>query len=111
MPPIRFEARLEELVRRYRGAERTPTAAEVEALYTDGCAEMLVLETQLLRLKRMLSAAEADHDDPVAVREATELRRRRDQTAAELGSVRQLVRLLRTTVDWAAVSAQYERVA
>jgi hypothetical protein len=45
MPPISFEARLEELVSRYRGTVRTPSPAEVEALYTDGCAEMLVLGT------------------------------------------------------------------
>ncbi len=104
-----LQPRLDALVSRYRGTQANPTPGELEELYTDSCAEMLRLEGQLLRLKRRLIAAEAVRShDAVAVREAADLRRLRDQTADELAAVRTLVRLLRTALDWASASATYD---
>lgn len=70
-------------------------------MYTDGCAEMLQLEAELLRLKRRIVAAEVDiAEDAVAARDATGLRRARDELNERLEDVRGIVRLLRTAVDW-----------
>jgi hypothetical protein len=100
-----FEPKPEPLVSRYRGLPDSPTQAEVEELYTEGCAELLRLEARLLRLKRRLIAAEADSPhDRVAARDAARLQRLRDQVTEELASVRAIVRLLRTALDWAALS-------
>jgi hypothetical protein len=101
-----LQPKLEALVSRYRGTQRNPTPAEIEELYTEGCAELLRLETKMLRLKRKLVAAEADSpDDPVAARRATELRRSRSDVGQELAALRALVRLLRSAVDWAGAFA------
>jgi hypothetical protein len=97
-----LQPKLEALVSRYRGTQGNPTPAEIEALYTEGCAELLRLETKLLRLKRRLVAAEADSsDDPVAAERAGELRRSRRDVDEELAGLRALVRLLRSALDWA----------
>ena len=75
--------------------------AEIHELYTDGCAAMLRLETELLRLKRRLVAAEADSpEDAAATRRAATLRTARDGTTARLGRTREIVRFLRTALDW-----------
>jgi len=101
-----LEPKLEQLVSRYRGQRARPTPREVEHLYTHGCAELLRLETKILRLKRRLAAAEANSsNDPVAAKRAAELQRARDHVGEELASVRALVRLLRTALDWADASA------
>jgi hypothetical protein len=117
MPTNESRRELNALVSRYRGLSARPAPHEVEELYTHGCAEMLRLETKVLRLKRRLVAAEADSaDDPVAARQAAELRRSRDQVDDELAAIRALVRLLRTSLDstdgastsdaWAASSSR-----
>ena len=75
--------------------------AEIHDLYTDGCAEMLRLEAELLRLKRRLVAAEADSpEDAAAAGKAATLRTARDETTARLGRTREIVRFLRTALDW-----------
>src|SRR5256885_16873895 len=63
-------------------------------LMTDGCACMLALETEKLRLGRRISQLAADAHEPEA---ATELRRlwaRRRTLAAELRDLRALLREL-----------------
>jgi hypothetical protein len=97
-----FEPKLEALISRYRGRDGHPTPEEVANLYTEGCAELLRLEAELLRLKRRAKAALADSaHDPKAAQEAGDLQRRFDDVNDEVASVRKLVRLLRTGVDWA----------
>jgi hypothetical protein len=94
------QAEVDSLVARFR---ELPAAAngEVHELYTDGCAEMLRLEAELLRLKRRLVAAEADSpEDAAAARTAASLRARRDDVAGGLARTREIVRLLRTALDW-----------
>jgi ABC-type phosphate transport system auxiliary subunit len=109
MPPNDVRPKLDALVSRYRGLSAYAAPREVEELYTHGCAEMLRLETKVLRLKRRLAAAEADSaDDPVAARQAAELRRKRDQVDEELAAIRALVRLLRTALDWTDAPARSE---
>jgi hypothetical protein len=112
MQTSNFQAKLEALVSRYRGTQANPTPGEIERLYTEGCAELLLLEAECLRLKQRFIAAEADgRHDPAAAREAAALERLRDQAADERDAVRRLVRLLRTAVDWARASARDEHAA
>jgi hypothetical protein len=109
MPTNESRPELHVLVSRYRGLPARPAPHEVEELYTHGCAEMLRLETKMLRLKRRLVAAEADSaDDPVAAREAAELRRSREWVDDDLAAIRALVRLLRTALDWTDAPATSE---
>jgi hypothetical protein len=101
-----FQPKLEALISRYRGLEARPSRLEVENLYTEGCAELLRLEAELLRLMRRARAADADRgSDPEAAQEARDLHRRLADLNAEVAEVRQLVRLLRTGVDWAQAQA------
>jgi hypothetical protein len=100
------EPKLGSLVSRFRALPARPSQGELQDLYTDGCAELLRLEAELRRLKRRLIAAEADSDhDAVAAREAVRLRGDRDALLKQRGALRDVVRLLRTAVDWSDVSA------
>jgi ABC-type phosphate transport system auxiliary subunit len=109
MPTNDSRPKLEALVSRYRGLPARPASHQVEELYTDGCAEMLRLETKALRLKRRLLAAEADSaHDLVAARDAADLRQRRQNVDDELAAVRAVVRLIRTALDWADAPARSE---
>jgi hypothetical protein len=96
-----LHARLDALLDRYRGSETCPTRREVEALYTEGCANLLQLEAERLRVQRRAGAMEADgRRDPCAAARAAELRRSCEQIAEDIASLRRLVQLLRTAVDW-----------
>jgi hypothetical protein len=107
-----FEPKLEALVSRYRGRDGHPTPEEVANLYTEGCAELLRLEAESLRLKRRTKAALADSaHDPQAAQEAGDLQRRLDVVNGEVASVRRLVRLLRTGVDWAQAQTEAQTQA
>lgn len=107
-----FQMKFEELVSRYRGRDGHPMPQEVEHLYTEGCAELLRLEAELLRTKRRARAAQADSaDDPRAAREADELQRRFDEVTGEVAAMRKLVQVLRTGVDWAQAQAEAEAQA
>jgi transcription elongation GreA/GreB family factor len=76
-------------------------------MFTDGGAEILQLEAELLRLKRRIVAAEVDSaEDAAAARDAAGLRRARDELNERLEDVRGIVRLLRTAVDWTDLSAR-----
>jgi hypothetical protein len=104
-----FQMKFEELASRYRGRDGHPTPTEIEHLYTEGCAELLRLEAQLLRLKRRARAAQADSSqDPEAARIAADLQRRLDDVNHQVAAVRRVVRLLRTGVDWTHTQAQAE---
>jgi hypothetical protein len=112
MPPNDLRPKLDALVSRYRGLSAHATPKDVEELYTQGCAELLRLETRMLRLRRELVALEGDGaDEPLAARDATQLRRLREQLDEELVGIRAVVRLLRTTLDWAQAGATSERLA
>jgi hypothetical protein len=107
-----FEPKLDALIARYRGRDDRPTPQEVEHLYTEGCAELLRMEAQLLRLKRRARAAHADRaQDREAARIAGDLQRRLDAVNHEVAAVRRVVRLLRTGVDWTYAQAQAETQA
>jgi hypothetical protein len=69
-------------------------SAAMNDLMTDGCARMLALETEKLRLGRRISQLAADAHEPES---ATELRRlwaRRRTLAAEVRDLRALLREL-----------------
>lgn len=73
---------------------------ELHALYTDGCAVLLALETERLRLKRQSRAAlAAIIDRPDAAHEAAALARRAEELSDNLSRIRQLVSELRTALD------------
>lgn len=93
---------IETLLVRYRGQPTHPSQQEINDLYTDGCAALLALETERLRVKRRMTAAAIDSaEDRDAAREAATLAIRGDQLVAELANLRQLVKELRAAVDWA----------
>jgi hypothetical protein len=99
---LALQDRIETLLRRYRGADDSPSQQEIHDLYTDGCAVVLALETERLRVKRRMTAAALDSaDDPDAAREAAALAARGDELVVELANLKQLVKQLRTAVDFA----------
>ena len=99
---LALQDRIEALLERYRGAQSSPSQREINDLYTDGCAAVLALETERLRVKRRMTAAALDSlDDPDAARDAAALALRGDELVVELAHLKQLVKELRAAVDYA----------
>jgi hypothetical protein len=99
---LALQNRIEALLTRYRGQDASPSQQEINDLYTDGCAVILSLETERLRVKRRMTAAALDSvDDPDAAREAAALAQRGDELVVELAHLKQLVKQLRAAVDYA----------
>ena len=97
-----LQNRIETLLDRYRGQIPSPAQREINDLYTDACAAVLALETERLRVKRRMTAAALDSlEDPDAAREAATLAVRADELVGELAHLKQLVKQLRTAVDYA----------
>jgi hypothetical protein len=67
---------------------------ELNDLMTDGCARMLRLETENLRLGRQISELAAEADDPEAANQLRRLCARRRVLTAEVGELRGLLRQL-----------------
>ena len=102
-----FQMTFEEFASRCRARDGHPPSRDVEHLYTEGCAELLRLEAQVVRLQRRARAAQADGThDREAARQAGDLQRRLDDVNHELAAVRRVVRLLRTGLDWTQAQAQ-----
>ena len=102
MTSLALQDRIEALLERYRGQESSPSQREINDLYTDGCAAVLALETERLRVKRRMTAAALDSlDDPDAARDAAALAIRGDDLVVELAKLKQLVKQLRAAVDYA----------
>jgi hypothetical protein len=103
---LALQDRIETLLERYRGQETSPSQREINDLYTDGCAAVLALETERLRVKRRMTAAAIDSaEDPNAAREAATLALRSDRLVVELAHLKHLVRELRAAVDYAQEEA------
>jgi hypothetical protein len=99
---LALQDRIEALLERYRGQESSPSQREINDLYTDGCAAVLTLETERLRVKRRMTAAALDSiEDPQAARDAAALALRGDELIVELAKLKQLVKELRAAVDYA----------
>lgn len=99
---LALQDRIETLLDRYRGQIASPSQQEINDLYTDGCAAVLALETQRLRVKRRMTAAALDSvEDRDAAREAASLALMADELVVELAHLKQLVRQLRAAVDYA----------
>lgn len=99
---IALQDRIEMLLARYRGQDSSPSQLEINDLYTDGCAAVLSLETERLRVKRRMTAAALDSaEDADAAREASTLAMRGDELVVELARLKQLVKQLRAAVDYA----------
>jgi hypothetical protein len=99
---LALQDRIETLLERHRGQTTRPSQQEINDLYTDGCAAVLALETERLRVKRRMTAAAIDSaTDPEAARDAASLAVRADEIVDELARLKQLVRQLRAAVDWA----------
>src|SRR5215210_5929047 len=89
---LALQDKIETLLERYKGRPGSPSQQEINDLYTDGCAAVLQLETERLRVKRRMTAAAIDSvDDPQAAREASQLAARGDDLVGELASLKQLV--------------------
>lgn len=99
---LALPGQIEALLERHRTQSTRPTQQEINDLYTDGCAAVLALETERLRVKRRMTAPAIDSaNDPEAARESAELARRGQEIVDELATLKDLVRQLRTAVDWA----------
>jgi hypothetical protein len=99
---LALQDRIEALLGRYRGQESSPSQQEINDLYTDGCAAVLALETERLRVKRRMTAAAIDSvEDADAAREAAALALRGDELIVELARLKHLVKELRAAVDYA----------
>jgi len=106
---LALQNRIETLLGRYRGQESSPSQREINDLYTDGCAAVLALETERLRVKRRLTAAAIDSaEDLEAAREASALAIRSDELIVELARLKKLVKELRAAVDYAQGEAPAE---
>jgi hypothetical protein len=106
---LALQDRIEALLGRYRGQESSPSQQEINDLYTDGCAAVLALETERLRVKRRMTAAALDSaEDLEAAREAATLAMRSDELVVELARLKQLVKELRAAVDYAQDEAPAE---
>ena len=102
MTSLALQDRIETLLQRYREADSSPSQREINDLYTDGCAVVLALETERLRVKRRMTAAALDSvEDPEAAREAAAFAMRGDELVVELAKLKHLVRQLRAAVDYA----------
>ncbi len=102
MTSLALQDRIETLLQRYREAGSSPSQREINDLYTDGCAAVLALETERLRVKRRMTAAALDSvEDPDAAREAAAFALRGDELVVELAKLKDLVRQLRAAVDYA----------
>ena len=99
---LALQDRIEALLERHRGQTTRPSQQEINDLYTDGCAAVLALETERLRVKRRMTAAAIDSAaDPDAAREASNLATRSAELIDELARLKRLVKQLRAAVDWA----------
>ena len=99
---LALQDRIETLLERHSGHESSPSQREINDLYTDGCAAVLALETERLRVKRRMTAAALDSvEDPEAARDAAALALRGDELVVELSHLKQLVKQLRAAVDYA----------
>jgi hypothetical protein len=99
---LALQDRIEALLSRYRDDGSSPSQREINDLYTDGCAAVLALETERLRVKRRMTAAALDSvEDPDAAREAAAFAMRGDELIVELAKLKDLVRQLRAAVDYA----------
>jgi hypothetical protein len=74
--------------------EPRPRSEELHELLTDGCARMLTLETERLRLGRKISELAAEAHDPGAAAELRRLWARRRSIAWEVRELRSLLRKL-----------------
>ncbi|MFL5912032.1 MAG: hypothetical protein ACJ768_15850 [Gaiellaceae bacterium] len=77
-----------------RSEEPAPRSDAFNELLTDGCARMLTLETERLRLNRRISEMAARADDAEAAGEIRSLWARRRQIVSEVGELRRLLREL-----------------
>ena len=102
MSSLALQDQIETLLGRYRGQTSSPSQREISDLYTDGCAAVLALETERLRVKRRMTAAAFDSlEDPQAAQDAAALALRGDELIVELAKLKDLVRQLRAAVDYA----------
>ena len=77
-----------------RAGPPSARSQELDDLLTDGCARVLRLETEKLRLGRHISRLAADADDPASAGELRSLWARRLALASELQDIRRLLRRL-----------------
>ena len=80
-----------------RGEDTPQESEELNELLTDGCARMLTLETERLRLSARISELAADAHEPDAAQELRRLWARRREIVGELGELRNLLGRLGAT--------------
>jgi hypothetical protein len=93
--------RVDWLILRARLEGRSVRAAEVEDVYTTGCAELLRQERELLKIRRRATATLLELGrDPRAAVELALLEQRQTALEHELDDARAELRHLRTALGW-----------
>jgi hypothetical protein len=92
--------RVEEVLERHRRGPDPPTQQEIDDVYTDACATLLLLEGERASVERRLSeAAAAGADDATVIRTSRDLARRRVQIDDNLLALRMLTHGLSSAVN------------
>ena len=83
--------RVDQILERHRRAPETATQQEIDDVYTDACATLLLLEGERAAIERRLGeAAAAGGDDASVIRTSRDLARRRIQIDENLMALRLL---------------------
>ena len=82
--------RVEQVLER-RGPDDRPSDQELDDLYTDACATVLLLEGEMASVERRLARAAAGDDEGETIRRARDLARRRIRLDENLIALRALV--------------------
>jgi hypothetical protein len=108
----KLSQRIESLLTGSRRRGAPPSRVEVEDLYTDGCAEVLMLEAEQRTVGRRLAAARADIEargDLRSVSEARRLSREFERIKSDLDGLRSDLRQLRAALEWAQSHTDIEQ--
>jgi hypothetical protein len=101
--------RLDALIARCRAAGRPVSPEDVERLYTDGCAEALSLEVEMLRVKRRMKAARLDAEiDATARARADRLEAHQRELGAQADRLRAQFGQLRSATEWLRLQQERE---
>ncbi len=101
--------RIDSMIGECRRRGVAPRVEEVERLYTDGCAEVLMLEAEHARVKRRLADAwAAAFADAPPAPQVEVLSERLEGVVTELADVRSHLRQLRAALEWAQSGAEIE---
>lgn len=99
--PAALLERVDTLLRDARNGDRDVSLSELEDVYTIGCAEILQLEAEIIRLRRRShSALEAAGNGGTAHSELADLAESSRSVERTLKQLRSELRHVRTAIEW-----------